>query len=103
MTRDEILTHARAAGMVRTHPGMAVEVVAFARTIEAQVREECARINDEKSRRLAQEAEAAIEQGDIRRKIERGVWLEGKHWRRADGGIYIDTRAVEKWVEVAEG
>ena len=32
--------------------------------IEAQVREECARINDEKSRRLAQEAEAAIEQGD---------------------------------------
>jgi len=39
----------------------------------------------------------------IRRKIERGVWLEGKHWRRADGGIYIDTRAVEKWVEVAQG
>ncbi|UBB17762.1 hypothetical protein [Comamonas odontotermitis] len=64
MTRDEILTHARAAGMERTHPGMAVEVVAFARTIEAQVREECARINDEKSRRLAQEAEAAIEEGD---------------------------------------
>lgn len=39
----------------------------------------------------------------IRRKIERGVWLEGKHWRRADGGIYIDTREVEKWVEVAQG
>ncbi len=39
----------------------------------------------------------------IRRKIERGVWLEGKHWRRADGGIYIDTKAVEKWVEVALG
>lgn len=39
----------------------------------------------------------------IRRKIERGVWLEGKHWRRADGGIYIDTKAVEKWVELAQG
>jgi hypothetical protein len=34
----------------------------------------------------------------IRRKIERGIWLEGKHFRRADGGIYIDIREIEKWV-----
>ncbi len=39
----------------------------------------------------------------IRRKIERGVWLEGKHWRKADGSIFIDTKAVEKWVETAAG
>ncbi|KJA11314.1 excisionase [Acidovorax temperans] len=39
----------------------------------------------------------------IRRKMERGVWLEGKHWRRADGVIYIDTKATERWVEAAAG
>lgn len=37
----------------------------------------------------------------IRRKMERGVWLEGKHWRRADGVIYIDTKETERWVETA--
>lgn len=37
----------------------------------------------------------------IRRKIERRVWLEGKHYRRADGGIYIDIQGVEKWVATA--
>lgn len=37
----------------------------------------------------------------IRRKIERGVWLEGKHWRRKDGVIYIDTKEIDKWVETA--
>lgn len=36
----------------------------------------------------------------IRRRMESGVWLEGVHWRRApNGGIVIDTKAVEKWVE----
>lgn len=34
----------------------------------------------------------------IRRKMERGVWLEGKHWRRADGGIFIDMKEFEQWV-----
>lgn len=37
----------------------------------------------------------------IRRKIGRGVWLEGRNWRKADGGIYIDMREYEKWVEKA--
>ncbi|MDP4076195.1 excisionase [Acidovorax sp. A1169] len=37
----------------------------------------------------------------IRRKIERGVWLEGRHWRKSDGSIFIDTKEVEKWVETA--
>ena len=35
----------------------------------------------------------------IRRKIERNVWAEGIHFRRRDGGIFIDLPAVEKWVE----
>jgi len=34
----------------------------------------------------------------IRRKMERGVWLEGKHWRRADGGVFIDMKEFELWV-----
>ena len=46
MTREEILAVARLAGLVRTHPGCAVEVVAFSRAIEAQVREECAQVLD---------------------------------------------------------
>ena len=25
----------------------------------------------------------------IRRKIEREIWLEGRHWRKADGGMVI--------------
>lgn len=36
----------------------------------------------------------------IRNKIQRGVWLEGRQFRRApDGRIMIDTAGVEKWVE----
>jgi len=37
----------------------------------------------------------------IRRKIERGVWLEGRHWRRADGGIYINLEEYDRWVDRA--
>lgn len=37
----------------------------------------------------------------IRRKIERGIWLEGAHWRRADGGIFIDMQRYNTWVEKA--
>lgn len=35
----------------------------------------------------------------IRRKIERGVWLQGKHWRKADGRVYLDMAAYERWIE----
>ncbi|WP_050858836.1 hypothetical protein [Paracidovorax oryzae] len=42
-----------------------------------------------------------LTQKAIRRKIERGIWLEGKHWRRRDGGIFIDMREYDKWVETA--
>jgi hypothetical protein len=38
----------------------------------------------------------------IRRRIESGHWLEGREWRRDPlGGINIDTRGIEKWVETA--
>jgi hypothetical protein len=36
----------------------------------------------------------------IRSKLARGVWLEGREYKRApDGGIWIDLRGVEKWIE----
>lgn len=35
----------------------------------------------------------------IRRKMERGVWLQGKHWRKADGRVYVNMTAYEQWVE----
>ncbi|GGD61266.1 excisionase [Caballeronia grimmiae] len=39
----------------------------------------------------------------IRRKIEDGKWLAGREYRRSpDGGIFIDLRAYEKWVERIE-
>ena len=36
----------------------------------------------------------------IETKIARGVWIEGREYRRApDGRILIDMRGYEKWVE----
>ena len=36
----------------------------------------------------------------VRRKIEDGVWIEGRQYRRApDGHILIDMQGYEKWVE----
>ena len=36
----------------------------------------------------------------VETKILRGVWLEGKHYRRApDGSILMDMEGYEKWVE----
>jgi hypothetical protein len=36
----------------------------------------------------------------VRRKIEDGVWREGREYRRApDRRVLVDTRAFEKWVE----
>mgnify|MGYP003615869476 CR=1 FL=1 len=37
--------------------------------------------------------------GAIRKRIERGVWLENKEWRRGpDERVWIDTRGIEAWV-----
>lgn len=36
----------------------------------------------------------------IQRKIEDGVWTEGREYRRApDGRVLIDLAGYEKWVE----
>jgi hypothetical protein len=36
----------------------------------------------------------------IRRKIEEGIWLEGREFKRApDGHILVDLTGYEKWVE----
>jgi hypothetical protein len=36
----------------------------------------------------------------VRRKIEDGIWLQGKHYRKApDGHITMDLQAYYDWVE----
>jgi hypothetical protein len=37
----------------------------------------------------------------IEGKIARGVWLAGKHYKKADGGIFIDMKEIEQWVAKA--
>ena len=44
-------------------------------------------------------AMTGLSETSIERKIERGIWVEGKHYRRRDGGIYIDMEAYKRWVE----
>lgn len=38
----------------------------------------------------------------LQRKIERGVLVEGKHYHRRDGSIYIDIEAYEQWVKTGK-
>lgn len=46
------------------------------------------------------EALTGYTQKAVRRKIEEGVWLEGREFMRApDGHILVDLRGYEKWVE----
>jgi len=36
----------------------------------------------------------------VRRKIEAGVWLEGRQFKRApDGHVLVDMEGYSKWVE----
>ena len=35
----------------------------------------------------------------IRRKIEDGIWAEGRQYRRRDGRVFVDLKGVEHWVE----
>jgi hypothetical protein len=38
--------------------------------------------------------------GAVRKRIERGVYIEGKQYRRApDGRLWMDTKGHEQWVE----
>jgi hypothetical protein len=39
----------------------------------------------------------------VRRKIEEGIWLQGKHYRKApDGRITMNLQEYYKWVQQAE-
>ena len=45
-------------------------------------------------------AAMGLTEASVRARIARGIWLDGKHFRRApDHRIYIDLRAIEKWIE----
>lgn len=48
-------------------------------------------------------ASMGLSEGAVRKRIERGIWLQDKHYRKApDGRLYIDMRAIEAWVESKE-
>lgn len=45
-------------------------------------------------------AQTGLTEKAIRRKIQEGVWLENREWRRApDGRLYISVRGYQAWVE----
>lgn len=39
----------------------------------------------------------------IERKIESGVWIEGREYVRRDGRVLIDLRGYERWAESGHG
>lgn len=34
----------------------------------------------------------------IRSKIHAGKWVEGREYRRCDGGVFVDLKGYESWV-----
>lgn len=45
------------------------------------------------------EAVTGLTASAIRTKIGKGVWLEGRQYRRGpDGRVYVDLRGFEEWV-----
>jgi hypothetical protein len=45
-------------------------------------------------------AETGYTEKAIRKKIEDGVWIQGRHYRKApDGRIMMDMEEYERWVE----
>ena len=43
-----------------------------------------------------------LSEGAVRKRIERGIWLENREWRKGpDNRIWVDMKGVEKWVETA--
>jgi hypothetical protein len=39
----------------------------------------------------------------VERKIEKGIWLEGREFWRRDGRVLVDIKGYESWVRRAEG
>ena len=49
-------------------------------------------------------AAMGLSEGAVRKRLERGIWLEGLHYRKApDTRIYLDMRAIEAWIESKGG
>ena len=45
-------------------------------------------------------AQTGLSEKAIYRKIQEGVWLEGREWRRApDGRVYVSLKGYQAWVE----
>jgi len=45
-------------------------------------------------------AQSGYTEKAIRRKIEEGIWLQNREYRRApDGSVLIDLEGYNKWVE----
>lgn len=41
-------------------------------------------------------------EGALRKLIERGIWIEGKHWHRDEvGSIWVHLPEVNQWIETA--
>lgn len=39
-------------------------------------------------------------EGALRKYMERGIWLEGREYKRDKlGCVWVDTKGVERWVE----
>lgn len=68
--------------------------------IEAALMERPAAVATARRARIKVAAVAlGLSEGAIRKKLERGIWIEGKHWHRSpDGCIYIDMPAVDRWI-----
>lgn len=44
-----------------------------------------------------------LSQDAVRKRITRGTWIEGKHYRKApDGRVWMDMDGIEKWVLATE-
>lgn len=50
------------------------------------------------------EAITGVTKKAVERKIQSGVWIEGREWKKGpDGLVYVDMRGYEAWVEKAPG
>lgn len=46
------------------------------------------------------EAVTGLTASAIRTKIGKGVWIEGRQYRRRDGRVFVDLKGYEEWVEL---
>lgn len=64
-------------------PGPVIQVIAPARFVTLQLAESI----------------TGLTVKAMERKIEKGQWAEGIHYRKRDGRTFLDLKGYEKWVE----